>query len=200
MKYQQRASKKIDKRGDDLTISLTSNKRVGHKNEAQDAMTKSPNKITDTSKLNLETKKLKNLRANHSPVTLKDLAKLSEQQTEVGSARGNSTSLIQDEQSDYRDTNVQNTKLWNQVEESLKKEKRDNQMSYKQILDEQMMHKDLLGRQGAMTRTEKGYNKGSPQKETAIDGVQKASMVVGFHNEYPIKNVAIAKALQRAAS
>ena len=63
-----------------------------------------------------------------------------------------------------------------------------------------MMHKDLLGRQGAMTRTEKGYNKGSPKKETAIDGVQKASMVVGFHNEYPIKNVAIAKALQRATS
>ena len=131
MQYQQRASKKIDKRGEDLATSLTSNKRVGHKNEAQDAMTKSPNKITDTSHLNLETKKLKNLRAKHSPVSLKDLARLSEQQTEVGSARGNSTSLIMDEQSDYRDTTVQNTTLWNQVEESLKKEKRDNQMSYK---------------------------------------------------------------------
>ena len=131
MQYQQRASKKIDKRGEDLATSLTSNKRVGHKNEAQDAMTKSPNKITDTSHLNLETKKLKNLRAKHSPVSLKDLARLSEQQTEVGSARGNSTSLLQDEQSDYRDTTVQNTTLWNQVEESLKKEKRDNQMSYK---------------------------------------------------------------------
>ena len=37
-------------------------------------------------------------------------------------------------------------------------------MSYKQILDEQMQHKGVLGRQGAMTRTEKGMNKGSPVK------------------------------------
>ena len=33
-------------------------------------------------------------------------------------------------------TNVQNTLLWQQIEESLEKYKRDSQINYKQMLDE----------------------------------------------------------------
>ena len=128
MQYQQRASTKIDRAGSNLTSSLQINKREGHKNLAQEAMSMSMTKITDTSYQNLETKKLRMLRTKHSPVSLKDLARLSEQQTEAGSQRGNSVSLLKDDEqseSDYRERTVQNTKLWTQIEDSLKKEKRD---------------------------------------------------------------------------
>lgn len=38
--------------------------------------------------------------------------------------------------------------------------KKDSQMSYKQILDEQIKHKEMLSKQGTMTQLEKSINKG----------------------------------------
>ena len=38
--------------------------------------------------------------------------------------------------------------------------KKDTQVNYKQILDEQIKHKELLSKQGTMTQLEKSINKG----------------------------------------
>ena len=97
---------------------------------------------------------------------------------------------------------VQQTALWDQVKDSIKQEKRQTQQNYKQILDEQIEHKEFLAMQRNMTRTEKGMNKSQmgqlEARRNSIDEMMATSMVPGFHNEYPLQNVALSSALKKA--
>ena len=74
-------------------------------------------------------------------------------------------------------------------------------MSYKKCLDDQLQQKDLLRKQAQMTRTEKGMNKSKAAPGlSGIDVFKKSSLVPGFHNEYPLKNVTLTNALRQAVS
>ena len=52
-----------------------------------------------------------------------------------------------------------------------------------------------------MTRVEKGMNKGSmgnlEARRNSIDELMATSMVPGFHNDYPLQNVALQSALKK---
>ena len=48
-------------------------------------------------------------------------------------------------------SNVQIAAVWKDIEANIAKYKKDSQLNYKQILDEQVKHKKMLVKQGTMT-------------------------------------------------
>ena len=55
-----------------------------------------------------------------------------------------------------------------------------------------------------MTRMEKGMNKSQmgnlEARQNNVDDIVATSMVPGFHNEYPLQNVALSNALKNAVA
>ena len=55
--------------------------------------------------------------------------------------------------------NVQIAAVWNEIEANIALYKKDSQFNYKKMLDEQIKHKQMLGKQGTMTQMEKTMNR-----------------------------------------
>ena len=73
--------------------------------------------------------------------------------------------------------------------------KKDTQMNYRQILDEQIKHKELLSKQGTMTQLEKSINKGDVQNYKQSEQRPNA-MVPGMFSESPLRNIVQEKNLR----
>jgi len=87
-------------------------------------------------------------------------------------------SVVED---DGEGADVQTTNLWKLIDESLQMQKRESQTTYKQLLDDQVKHKEMLGRQGNMTQVEQSLN--------SINSLQEfKTMVPGLCQELPFKN------------
>ena len=56
------------------------------------------------------------------------------------------------------------------------------------MLDDQVLHNAMLGKQGTMTQMEKGFNR-TDLKGFKLEQVQPAAMIPGLQNESPLRNV-----------
>ncbi len=67
------------------------------------------------------------------------------------------------------------------------KYKRDSQQSYKQMLDEQIRHKEMLKHQGNMTQMEKSLNRSELKAFKDSEVNNPAPMVPGLNSESPLR-------------
>ena len=88
---------------------------------------------------------------------------------------------------DSKLSDVQDDNLWQSIEAQEKRYQKEQQQTYKQILDEQIRHRQMLEKQGTMTQMEKSINRGELKgyKDTQI--IQGA-MIPGIFGQSPLRN------------
>ena len=93
---------------------------------------------------------------------------------------------------------IHNAAIYQDIQENLRKFKKNEQSNYRQILDEQLKHKELLVRQGNMTQMEKSLNKGELKDfKTNGGGVQVNAMIPGIFNESPLRHKVVPRKTYR---